>query len=130
MESKMWKKIVDIGLNSFQIVSDKLNNYSVKEMHMINFVCIYLCVLFTLFLAGWLYQWAFLHVLDLDMLLKGVNVLGSAGVLAVIRYVTDKISNTKIIIDRNNNGIPDDEEGYLPPRPRPREKESDMNVYK
>lgn len=126
----MWKKIVDIGLNSFQIVSDKLNNYSVKEMHMINFVCIYLCVLFTLFLAGWLYQWVFLRVLDLDMLLKGVNVLGSAGVLAVIRYVTDKISNTKIIIDRNNNGIPDDEEGYLPPRPRPREKESDMNVYK
>lgn len=48
--------------------------------------------------------------LDLDMLLKGVNVLGSAGILALLRYVTDKVAAAKIMIDRNNNGIPDEEE--------------------
>lgn len=105
-----WRGFVDQLLNSLQMVSDKLNTCKVGQMHMINFVCIYLCLLFTLFLVGWVYQWVVFKILDLDMLLKGVNVLGSAGILALMRYVTDKVASTKIIIDRNNNGIPDGEE--------------------
>lgn len=106
----MWRVFVGKFLSCLQVVSDKLNTYNVREMHMINFVCIYLCLLFTLFLLGWVYQWVVFKILDLEMLLKGVNVLGSAGILALLRYVTDKVASTKIIIDRNNNGIPDDEE--------------------
>lgn len=105
-----WRGFVSQLVNSLQMVSDKLNTYKVGQMHMINFVCIYLCLLFTLFLVGWVYQWLFFNILDLDMLLKGVNVLGSAGILALLRYVTDKVAATKIMIDRNNNGIPDAEE--------------------
>lgn len=97
---------------------------------MINFVCIYLCMLFTLFLLGWVYQWVVFNILDLDMLLKGVNVLGSAGILALLRYVTDKVASTKIIIDRNNNGIPDDEETNITEAEALIDKEGEQNVCK
>lgn len=106
----IWRSFARHFVSSLQTASDKLNTYNVREMHMINFVCIYLCLLFTLFLVGWVYQWLLFSILDLDMLLKGVNVLGSAGILALLRYVTDKIASTKIMLDHNNNGIPDEKE--------------------
>lgn len=126
----MWGMFVGQILGSLQVVSDKLNTYNVRKMHMINFVCIYLCMLFTLFLLGWVYQWAVFNILDLDMLLKGVNVLGSAGILALLRYVTDKVASTKIIIDRNNNGIPDDEETNITEAEALIDKEGEQNVCK
>lgn len=106
----IWSSFVRHFVSSLQAASDKLNTYNVREMHMINFVCIYLCLLFTLFLVGWVYQLLFFSILDLDMLLKGVNVLGSAGILALLRYVTDKIASTKIMLDHNNNGVADEKE--------------------
>lgn len=106
----MFQRLIEHGFNALQVVSNNLNKYEIKKMHMINFVCIYLCLLFTLFLIGWTYQWLWLAKLDLPLLLEGVQVLGSAGVLALVRYVTDVVSGTKIMIDRNHNGIPDDEE--------------------
>ncbi|CAK7048179.1 hypothetical protein [uncultured Phascolarctobacterium sp.] len=126
----MWGRFVGQFLGSLQLVSDKLNTYNVRKMHMINFVCIYLCMLFTLFLLGWVYQWVVFNILDLDMLLKGVNVLGSAGILALLRYVTDKVASTKIIIDRNNNGIPDDEETNITEAEALIDKEGEQNVCK
>lgn len=126
----MWGRFVGQFLGRLQVVSDKLNTYNVRKMHMINFVCIYLCMLFTLFLLGWVYQWVVFNILDLDMLLKGVNVLGSAGILALLRYVTDKVASTKIIIDRNNNGIPDDEETNITEAETVIDKEGEQNVCK
>lgn len=87
-----------------------VKHYKVEKMHMINFVCIYLCILFTLFLVGWLYQWIILGKLELMMLLEGIKPLGGAGFLALMKYITDVTSDTKIMIDKNNNGIPDEEE--------------------
>lgn len=126
----MWGRFVGQFLGRLQVVSNKLNTYNVRKMHMINFVCIYLCMLFTLFLLGWVYQWVVFNILDLDMLLKGVNVLGSAGILALLRYVTDKVASTKIIIDRNNNGIPDDEETNITEAEALIDKEGEQNVCK
>ena len=120
----MFNSLIKHGFNALQTVSDNLNNYDVKQMHMINFVCIYLCLLFTLFMAGWIYQWIFLAKLDLPLLLQGVQVLGSAGVLALLRYITDVISGTKIMIDKNHNGVPDEEE---PPAPEILQVKPDKN---
>lgn len=105
------KRMVDKIFSVVQMFSDKITEHKVGKMHMINFVCIYLCALFTLFLIGWLYQWIVLAKLDLLMLLEGIKPLGGAGFLALIKYITDVTSETKIAIDANNNGIPDDEEG-------------------
>lgn len=107
------KNLFDKAFSVVQSFSDKLTKYRVGKMHMINFICIYLCALFTLFVIGWLYQWLWLAKLDLMMLLEGIKPLSGAGFLALIKYITDVTAETKIMIDANNNGIPDDEEGDL-----------------
>ena len=119
----MLENLIKHGFDALQTVSNNLNNYDIKQMHMINFVCIYLCLLFTLFMAGWIYQWIFLAKLDLPLLLQGVQVLGSAGVLALLRYVTDVISGTKIMIDKNHNNIPDELEQQTPDVTQPSKNE-------
>ena len=106
-------KLLDNAFSVIQMISNRITAHKLGKMHMINFVCIYLCALFTLFLVGWLYQWIILAKLDLLMLLEGIKPLGGAGFLALIKYITDVTADTKLAIDANENGIPDDEEGDI-----------------
>lgn len=103
----MLKNLINIFFNSMQLVSDKLNNYDVKDAHMINFVCVYFILLFTLFLVGWMQLWWIAGKADLLLLLKGIETLTAPAALSAIKFVTDKVSQTKIIIDKNKNGIDD-----------------------
>lgn len=105
------KSLVNKIFSVVQLFSTKITEHKVGKMHMINFICIYLCALFTLFVIGWLYQWLWLAKLDLMLLLEGIKPLSGAGFLALIKYITDVTAETKIMIDANGNGIPDDEEG-------------------
>lgn len=72
---------------------------------MINFVCGYIILVFTLFLIGWGYMWYVNGIPDLPMLLNSFNTLTTPAFLAVLKFITENVSET--IIDLNNNGIDD-----------------------
>lgn len=72
---------------------------------MINFVCGYIILVFTLFLIGWGYMWYVNGIPDLPMLLSSFNTLTTPAFLAVLKFITENVSET--IIDLNNNGIDD-----------------------
>lgn len=100
------QKITDKAFLGLQYISTKLNNHEIKKPHMINFVCGYIILVFTLFIAGWGYMWWIKGIPDLPMLLSSFNALTAPAFLAILKFITENVKET--MIDLNNNGIPDE----------------------
>lgn len=61
---------------------------------------IVLCVL--LYIAGWVYVWYYLYKVDFDAMLQLLKIITGGTFIAAV------IVLTRALIDKNNNGIPDE----------------------
>ena len=70
-------------------------------------------------MVAWFEQWIVTGKADLQILLQAIEKLVMPSTLAVVKFVTESISQTKIeqakiqFIDKNKNGIPDEKEGLV-----------------
>lgn len=107
------KKITDYILQGWQYFTDKINGIVVANNYMINVVCWLFCLIYGVFMIAWFEQWFVTGRADLPILLQAIEKLVMPSTLAVVKFVTESVSQTKIeqakiqFTDKNNNGIND-----------------------
>lgn len=109
-------KITNYILQGWSYFTDKIGEIKVANNYMINVICWLFCLIFGVFMVAWFEQWIVTGKADLQILLQAIEKLVMPSTLAVVKFVTESISQTKIeqakiqFTDKNNNGIPDDKE--------------------
>lgn len=113
------KKITDYILQGFDYFSEKIGEIKLVNNYMINVVCWLFCLIFGVFMVAWFEQWFVTGKADLQILLQAIEKLVMPSTLAVVKFVTESVSQTKIeqakiqFIDKNNNGVDDRKEGLV-----------------
>lgn len=112
-------KITNYILQGWSYFTDKIGEIKVANNYMINVICWLFCLIFGVFMVAWFEQWIVTGKADLQILLQAIEKLVMPSTLAVVKFVTESISQTKIeqakiqFIDKNKNGIPDEKEGLV-----------------
>ena len=90
------KKITDYLLKGFDYFVQKICEIKVVNSYMINVICLFFMLIFSVFMIAWFEQWIVTGKADLSILLQAIDRLVMPSTLAVVKFVTEGYKETKI----------------------------------